>query len=306
MIVNSSNDWKRTVARVLAGLAATAILVPSIASALDEAAKKKVVDYYRRKANLPPEATAELTDVKDSKIAGLQQGTIKIGSAGNVQNVDILMSADGQYVIFSGVDRNRVAVGGIEDVNSDPFAEVMKRLTLDGNPSKGPADAAVTIVEFSDFQCPYCARAYTTLKTQVLKEYDGKVRVVYKNFPLSFHKWAEPAGIAGECAYEQDEAAFWLLYSYYFDNQRQLTPENIKEKTLEALKETSVDADKWADCFDNKKTADKIRADMAEGQSVGVTGTPAFIINGRFLSGAQPFPRFKAIIDDELARAGQS
>jgi protein-disulfide isomerase len=140
----------------------------------------------------------------------------------------------------------------------------------------------------------------------VLKEYSDQVRVVYKNFPLSFHKWAESAGIAGECAYEQDESAFWVLYNYFFDNQQRLNPDNLKGQTIEALGGTSVDVAKWTDCFDNRKTQDRVRADMTEGQSVGVTGTPAFLINGRFLSGAQPFPKFKAIIDDELQRAGAS
>ena len=304
--MKSSIEWKRILARGIAGIVVIGLVVPSMAAALDAGTQKKVVDYYRRKANLPPESKAELTDITDSKIAGLQQATIRITTGTNVQDVSMLMSADGKYVVFSGVDRNRMAVGSIEDVTSDPFAAVMKKLTLDDSPSKGPKDAAVTIVEFSDFQCPYCSRAYNTLKNQVLKEYEGKIRVVYKNFPLSFHKWAEPAGVATMCAFDQDEAAFWVLYSYYFDNQREITPENLKEKTLGALTETKVDADKFSDCFDNKKTADRIRADMAQGQSVGVTGTPAFLINGRFLSGAQPFPRFKAIIDDELQRAGKS
>ena len=139
-----------------------------------------------------------------------------------------------------------------------------------------------------------------------MKEYDGKVRLVYKNFPLGFHKWAEPAGIAGECAFDQDPDAFWKLYTYYFDNQQQITPENVKAKSEEALKGTKVDMAKWTDCYDNKKTLERVKADMAEGQSVGVTGTPAFLINGRKISGAQPFQNFKAIIDDELQRAGKS
>ena len=303
---STTNSTRNTVLWMIAFFG-VASLLPSLAAALDDAAQKKVLDYYRRKANLPPNLETSLADIRDSKLPGTKAATIKITSGGKPQpDVNILMSPDGKYVVFSGVDRNRTAVGGIEDVTSDPFAAVMKKLTLEGNPSKGPKDAKVTIVEFSDFQCPYCSRAYNTLKNQVLKEYGDKVRVVYKNFPLSFHKWAEASGVAGECAYDQDESAFWLLYSYYFDNQRSLTPENIKEKTLEALKETSIDVDKFTDCYDNKKTVERVRGDMTEGQSVGVTGTPAFLINGRFLSGAQPFPRFKAIIDDELQRAGAS
>ncbi len=302
--MNSTIQWKRNLVRLLAGAVVSGFFVPTLVSAIDDGAKKTVIDYYRRKANLAPDVTAELTNVRDSKLPGTQQATIKLDNKGNIQEVDLLMSPDGKFVIFSGVDRNRMSVGTLEDVTSDPFAAVMKKLTLDKNPSKGPLDAKVTIVEFSDFQCPYCSRAYNTLKNQVLKEYGDKVRVVYKNFPLAFHKWAEASGVAGECAYDQDESAFWVLYSYYFDNQREINEGNIKEKTLEALKDTKVDVAKFTDCYDNKKTVDRVRGDMTEGQSVGVTGTPAFLINGRFLSGAQPFARFKAIIDDELQRGG--
>ena len=300
--MNMRTVFVRAAKVALTSALAAALVAPVVASALDDAAKKKVIEYYRRKSNLPPEVGAELTKVEASSLPGIQQGTISLSTGGRTQDVAVLLSTDGKYVIFSGVDRQGMSVGMLEDVNSDPFAAVMKKIKLDGNPSKGPKDAKVTIVEYSDFQCPYCSRAHSTLKDQVMKEYGDKIRVVYKNFPLSFHKWAEPAAVGGECAYEQDEAAFWLLYDYYFDNQQQLTPENIKEKSTEALKTTSVKIDAWTDCFDNQKTVDKVRADMAEGQSVGVTGTPAFMINGRFLSGAQPFPKFKAIIDDELQR----
>ena len=165
------------------------------------------------------------------------------------------MSADGKYVVF----------GEVEDVTSDPFKAIAAKIKTEGQPVRGPKDAKVTIVEFSDFQCPYCARAHQTMSEQVMKEYDGKVKLVYKNFPLGFHKWAEPAAIGGACACEQDPAAFWKLYDYFFTNQQQVTPENVKEKAHEALKGTKVDMAKWNDCFDNKKTLDKIKADMAEG-----------------------------------------
>ena len=277
-------------AAVLAGMAcATAALA-------DDATNQKIVDYYRRKSNLPPEVVATVTNITDSKIPGAKQATLTLSRGGQTQTQEIIMSADGRYVIFAEV----------EDVTSDPFKAIAAKLKTDGSPVRGPKDAKVTIVEFSDFQCPYCARAHQTIADQVMKEYDGKVKLVYKNFPLGFHKWAEPAAIAGACAAQQDPAAFWTFYDFMFNNQQQITPENVKEKSQEALKGTKIDMAKWNDCYDNKKTLDKVKADMAEGSSVGVTGTPAFIINGRKISGAQPFPNFKAVIDDELQRAGKS
>jgi protein-disulfide isomerase len=264
------------------------------AALADDAANAKIIEYYRRKSNLPPEVEIKVTDITDAKIAGAKTATLTMARGGQVQKTMILMSPDGRYVVF----------GELEDVTADPFKAIAAKIKTDGMPTRGPKDAKVTIVEYSDFQCPYCARAHATVADQVMKEYDGKVKLVYKNFPLGFHPWAEPAAVAGLCAFEQDPQAFWKLYDYYFKAQQQLNPQNIKEKSAEELKGTKVNMDKWNDCVDNKKTLAQVKADMAEGQSVGVTGTPAFLINGRKISGAQPFQNFKAIIDDELARSG--
>jgi protein-disulfide isomerase len=285
-----------TCAIVLTGLCGVWLGAATAARAADDEVSKRVSEYYRRKQNVPPEVDVKVTGVKDSPIPGAKSATIEMSRGGQSQTQDILMSADGKYVVF----------GEVEDVTSDPFAAIAKKIKVEGNPVKGPKDAKVTIVEYSDFQCPYCAKAHETIAGQVMKEYDGKVRLVHKNFPLAFHKWAEAGSIAGECAFEQDPASFWKIYDYFFDNQKDMTPENVKDKALVAVEGTKVDKAKFTECYDGKKPMDKIKADMAEGQTVGVTGTPAFLINGRKLSGAQPFDRFKAIIDDELARAGKS
>jgi protein-disulfide isomerase len=179
----------------------------------------------------------------------------------------------------------------------------MEKISLKGEPFKGGANAKVTIVEYSDFQCPFCSRGYATIENEVLKQYGDKVKFYYKNFPLAFHKWAEAGAIAAECAKEQKPEAYWKVYSGLFEQQQQITPENVKEKSLSFMDGTGVDKKKWEECYDGKKTADRVKAQMAEGQSVGVSGTPGFIINGRLVSGAQPFATFKAIIDDELASA---
>jgi protein-disulfide isomerase len=259
------------------------------AHAADDATSKNIIEYYRRKANVPPSAQLEVKDLKPSNIKGAKSGVLSMGA----RQIHFLVSDDGRYVVF----------GEVEDLTADPFAGVMKKISLKDAPFKGGKDAKVTIVEYSDFQCPFCSRGYQTMENQVLKEYGDKVRFTYKNFPLPMHPWAEPAAVAAECALEQKPKAFWKLYDFYFQNQREITPQNVKDKSLEALKDEGIDTAKFTDCFDNKKTLSKVKEQQAEGSSVGVNGTPAFIINGRLVSGAQPFDNFKAVIDDELARA---
>jgi protein-disulfide isomerase len=182
----------------------------------------------------------------------------------------------------------------------------MAKIDLKDEPFKGPADAKVTIVEYSDFQCPFCTRGYTTIEDQVLKTYGDKVKFYYKHFPLAFHKWAEPAAIAAECAKAQKPEAYWAVYDYYFKNQKDVTEANVKEKAWGVIQPMGVDQAKFDPCYADPKTKDIVRADMAEGQSVGVSGTPSFVINGRLLVGAQPFDKFKAVIDDELGVTAQA
>jgi protein-disulfide isomerase len=259
------------------------------ASAASNALTKKLIDYYRRKANVPPSAQIEVKDLKASHIKGAKSGVLTVAG----RDVDFLLSDDGRYAIF----------GQLEDLSSDPFAAVMKKISLKGAPERGPKNAKVTIVEYSDFECPFCGRGYQTIENQVLKEYGNKVRFVYKNFPLPMHPWAQEAAISAACALQQKQDAFWTLYHYYFSNQRDINPQNLKDKTLEALKNSNIDTAEFTACVSNKKTLPEVKKDMAEGQSVGVSGTPSFIINGRSLVGAQPYQSFKSVIDDELARA---
>ena len=266
-----------------------AVWLVGTARASDDAVTKKLIEYFRRKENVPPSAQVEVKDLKASKIKGAKTGTLVIGG----RSTEFTISDDGRYAFF----------GELQDLTVDPFAGVMKKISLKGTVSRGPENAKVTIVEYSDFQCPFCSRGYQTIENQVLKDYGDKVRFIYKNFPLPMHPWAEPAAIASECAKQQKPEAFWKLYNFYFQNQRDITPQNLKDKSLEALKDDGVDAAKLSDCLDNKKTLDLVKAEQSEGGSVGVNGTPAFIINGRLISGAQPYDAFKAVIDDELARA---
>jgi protein-disulfide isomerase len=160
-------------------------------------------------------------------------------------------------------------------------------------PSRGPADAKVTIVEFSDFQCPFCGRA-TPIVEEVLKKYEGKVRFVFREFPLPMHENAQKAAEAALCANEQGK--FWPLYEKMFANQKDLSVTQIKGYA----KDLGIDSAKFDACLDSGKEAAAVKADIAAGSEAGVDGTPAFFINGRPLSGAQTIDKFTDVIDQEL------
>jgi len=152
----------------------------------------------------------------------------------------------------------------------------------------------VTIVEYSEFQCPFCARTLPTAE-QVMTEYKGKVRWVVRDFPLSFHDRAKPAAIAATCAAQQNK--YWQMYKVLFNNQKKLGDSDLEAHA----KAAGVDMGRWKDCVKDPKAIDEtIDSNIKSGMSLGVNGTPAFFINGRKLSGALAFPEFKRIIEDEL------
>jgi protein-disulfide isomerase len=167
------------------------------------------------------------------------------------------------------------------------------------DPTQGSADAPVTLVEYSDFQCPFCAQVVPTLK-RVQQTYGDKVRIVWKNFPLTaIHPQAFGAAQAGRCA--QEQGMFWELHDVLFANQQALQPESLKTHALAAgLDPAAFDA-----CLDSGQHADAVQAQMDIAMALGVVSTPAVFVNGRLVSGAQPFDAFAKIIDEELERVAQ-
>jgi protein-disulfide isomerase len=164
-------------------------------------------------------------------------------------------------------------------------------------PSRGPANAPVTIVEFSDFQCPYCGREFPVID-RVMKEYDGKVRLVFRHYPLDFHPFAQKAAEAGACA--QDQGKFWELHDKMFTNQSKLAVEDLKGYA----KSLGMDAPKFDKCLDSGEKKALVEDDMKAGSAAGVNGTPAFFINGVFVNGAQPYEQIKQAVDRELKKKG--
>src|SRR5205814_1960222 len=164
------------------------------------------------------------------------------------------------------------------------------------SPSKGPKGAPLQVIIFSDFQCPFCSRVEPTL-SQMEKEYQGKVRFVWKNYPLPFHNNAEPAAEAAMAANAQGK--FWQMHDKMFANQQGLDRASL-DKYAE---EIGLNMGKYKAAMDGHAYKSQIEADSKRGNEVGANGTPAFFINGIPLSGAQPFESFKTVIDKEMARA---
>jgi protein-disulfide isomerase len=178
----------------------------------------------------------------------------------------------------------------------EPDANTRFRADIKGAPAKGAKDALVTIVQYSDYQCPFCSRVEPTI-TKVMDEYKGKVRVVWRDMPLPFHPNAMPAAVAARAAGEQGK--FWEMHDKLFANQQ-----NLDRATFEKYgEELGLNMGKFKAALDANKGKDAIEADSAGGNKIGARGTPAFFINGKFLSGAQPFESFKAKIDEELKTA---
>jgi protein-disulfide isomerase len=170
------------------------------------------------------------------------------------------------------------------------------KVPLEDSPVKGNADALVTIVEFSDYQCPFCSRAETTIQ-QLQKEYGNKLRVVMKQNPLSFHPRARPAALAALAAGEQGK--YWQFHERLFANAKALEDSDLENHA----RELGLDLERWKKDMGNPKLASIIDRDQALAGKLGANGTPAFFINGRFISGAQPAETFKSIINEELTKA---
>jgi protein-disulfide isomerase len=166
----------------------------------------------------------------------------------------------------------------------------------EADPSIGNPKAPVTIIEFSDFQCPFCLRVAPTLK-KIRATYGDKVRVVWKDFPLTqIHPQAFKAGEAGHCAAEQGK--FWEYHDQLFGNQQALMPDDLKKYAMAV----GMDAERFGSCLDMSKHAEIVRNGVAQGTRLGVNSTPTVFVNGRRVSGAQPYEVFTAVIDEELSR----
>jgi protein-disulfide isomerase len=223
-----------------------------------------------------------------------------------------LVSSDGKklWLVGEPIDVSRtqaeIEVALAERAKAEALEAEKRKVTLakaiEGVPARGNQNASVTIVEFSDFQCPYCSRGADTME-QVLAKYPDDVKFVFKHFPLGFHNWAKPAAIATHCAAKQSDEAFWVLHDKYFSGQKQINVGNLIAKSKGFLGDAGIDMAQWSTCAEDESSAEyqaasaAVDADMELGKQLGVSGTPGFFVNGEFLNGAQPLTAFAPLIE---------
>jgi protein-disulfide isomerase len=257
---------------------------------LDQEAKARGVD---RSSLIEKEITSKVQSVTDADVAAwyqANQNRVQGAALDQVrQPIRAYLTQQRMEVVrdqFLGTLRQKTAV----HISLEPPRQTIAAGT---SPARGPANAPIEIVEFSDFQCPFCSRAYPTVD-QVLKTYGDRIRFVYRHYPLPSHPNARPAAEASACAAEQGK--FWPYYDRLFATQSHLADADLKQDAADL----GLDAAKFNSCVDSHKYKTLVDTDQREGEEAGVNGTPAFFINGRLISGAQPFEVFKKVIEEEL------
>ncbi|HEY2460446.1 MAG TPA: thioredoxin domain-containing protein [Candidatus Acidoferrum sp.] len=267
---------------------------PAASTAPQTAVQKEVEAYLRHLYAFGPDVQLTVSAPKDTAVAGLQEVTIDLTTAGNTESAKFYVSKDGKYLVR----------GEISDLAKDPLAENIAQLDTKDAPSLGDPNAPITLVEFSDFQCPVCRSLHDVLRG-LLANYP-QVRVVFKDFPIEvLHPWARTAAIAGRCAYQQDPKAFWKMYDAIYDSQELISTENAWTKMAEFAGKAGLNADAFRVCMASPEAGAAIDASRANGQRLEVNSTPTMFVNGRRLIGADP-RTLEQYIQYEIAQQKQT
>jgi len=259
--------------------------------------KRRAESIIRSQYNVPPYVTMQFSELKPSDYPGYDLITVTF-TGRNVTKYDFLLSKD----------RKTLARLEKMDLAADPMAKI----DVKGRPVRGNANAKVTIVNYDDFQCPFCSRMHATLFPDLMKQYGDKVKVIYKDYPLvEIHPWAMHAAVNANCLADQSNDAYWDFADYVHGNQKSFsapTPQEtfgkLDSTALEQGRKHGVNETKLNACI-QKQDQNAVRASMAEGDTLQVDSTPTLFINGEKLSGAVPEEQMKQILDRIIAESGE-
>ena len=272
----------------LLGLALTPLLVRAQAKPAEQplgnkapavaaktALQKNVEAYLRHLYAFGPEVQLTVSAPKESEIPGLLETTIELKDGENSQTAILYVSKDGKFLVR----------GEVSDLTKDPLAEARARIQMQDAPVLGDPKAPITLVEFSDFECPVCRNLHDVLRG-MLPNYP-QVRVVFKDYPLdSIHPWARTAALAGRCAYQQDPKAFWKVYDAIYDQQQVISAANAWQKMADYAADAGLNAETFKSCMASPEAAAAVDASRNNGQQLEVNSTPTVFVNGRRMVGA--------------------
>lgn len=279
-----------------AGAAAAALFVSSVLTAGDAAAPKldktKLEAYIRYAEAYTQDVQFSIDDPVPSAYRGYFRVVAHLTKGVNRLDRVYYVAPDGEH-FFSGA---------IWDLNESPFADTLEHLPTDG-PAFGPANAKVTIVVFSDFECPYCRQMAKTLRDNISQKFPNDVRVIFKDFPIdSLHPWARAAAEASHCVAAEKIPAFWAYHDWIFEHQQEISQANVREKTLDFAKQNGLDAGKIARCIDSHAMAEVVNQSLRAGQGLQIEQTPTLFVNGRAVGGAIAWEAVQSLLDLELKR----
>ncbi|HVI07627.1 MAG TPA: thioredoxin domain-containing protein [Candidatus Binatia bacterium] len=263
--------------------------------------ERQVRSYYK----VPPEINVTVGALTPSTdFPNYDSVTVTVSGSEKKQELSFLVSKD----------RNSLVRMTKLDLTKDPYAETMSKISTTGRPTRGAKDAKVVVVNFDDFECPFCSRMHQALFPQLLKEYGDRVTFVYKDFPLvEIHPWATHAAVDANCLAAQNPDAYWDFADYIHANQQEVNSEKTPGAKLEEVdkltmlqgQKHSLDVSKLEACV-KKQDESAVLASMKEGESLGVEATPTLFVAGQKIDGAVPISEIRAALDRALKDAGQS
>jgi len=265
---------------------------------LSQRMERQIRAYY----DLPESVKITLSPPHASDFPNYDGYTVTLEGDGGKKVFEFLLSKDQKTLIRM----TKI------DMSKDPYAENMKKIDTKGRPVRGNPNAKVVIVNFDDFECPFCSRAHQTLFPELLKEYGDRVAFIYKDFPLSeIHPWAIHAAVDANCLAGLNNDAYWDFADYIHSNQHVVNSEKDRESQFAALDRITltegakfnVDTTKLQTCMKAKKE-DVVSASVKEGEALGIDGTPTMFVNGRLVNGARSAAELRTILDAALQQAG--
>jgi protein-disulfide isomerase len=252
--------------------------------------QQSIEAYLRNLYAFGPDVQLTVSAPKETEVSGLLETVVSVKTGDGTEDAKFYVSKDGKYLIR----------GEVSDLAKDPLAQNRALIDFKDAPSTGSPKATVTLVEFSDFQCPVCRNLHEVMRG-VLRDYP-QVRLVFKDFPIEvLHPWARTAALAGRCAYQQDPAAFWKMYDLIYDNQEVISAENAWMKMSEYAGRAGLNPDSFRTCMASPEAAAALEASRANAQKLDVNSTPTIFVNGRRLVGADPH-LLEQYIQYEIAR----